>query len=335
MLRLILWSVLVFSLAPMIPAFGQNATLIEEAKKEGGKVIVYGSLEARPFDAVQAAFQKKTGLELEYWRGSGTRVVDRAVSEYQAGKARYDVLLIGTTPASFVVKQGMVAKYDSPSGKEFAKELVDPILGPNYRSVMIGVVYDKSAIKPADTPKSLEDILRPEFKGKISMPDPSQHLTTTQWLASLHKIVGKERADKFGRTLGGMKPIFSESYVPAVERVVAGEALVAITQIIYAFTYGQRGAPVDYLRMGKMLGDGHYAVLSKKAPHPNAGKAFIDFILGDESMRILSKMGEFVNRKGIHPGLADADKIQFVPMQEFSINEYTEMQKEFQKMFAR
>jgi iron(III) transport system substrate-binding protein len=335
MLRLILWSVLVFSLAPMIPAFGQNATLIEEAKKEGGKVIVYGSLEARPFDAVQAAFQKKTGLELEYWRGSGTRVVDRAVSEYQAGKARYDVLLIGTTPASFVVKQGMVAKYDSPSGKEFAKELVDPILGPNYRSVMIGVVYDKSAIKPADTPKSLEDILRPEFKGKISMPDPSQHLTTTQWLASLHKSVGKERADKFVRTLGGMKPIFSESYVPAVERVVAGEALVAITQIIYAFTYGQRGAPVDYLRMGKMLGDGHYAVLSKKAPHPNAGKAFIDFILGDESMRILSKMGEFVNRKGIHPGLADADKIQFVPMQEFSINEYTEMQKEFQKMFAR
>jgi len=335
MLRLILWSVLVFSLAPMIPAFGQKATLIEEAKKEGGKVIVYGSLEARPFDAVQAAFQKKTGLELEYWRGSGTRVVDRAVSEYQAGKARYDVLLIGTTPASFVVKQGMVAKYDSPSGKEFAKELVDPILGPNYRSVMIGVVYDKSAIKPADTPKSLEDILRPEFKGKISMPDPSQHLTTTQWLASLHKIVGKERADKFVGTLGGMKPIFSESYVPAVERVVAGEALVAITQIIYAFTYGQRGAPVDYLRMGKMLGDGHYAVLSKKAPHPNAGKAFIDFILGDESMRILSKMGEFVNRKGIHPGLADADKIQFVPMQEFSINEYTEMQKEFQKMFAR
>ena len=83
------------------------------------------------------------------------------------------------------------------------------------------------------------------------------------------------------------------------------------------------------------MGDGHYAILTKKAPHPNAGKAFIDFILGDESMRILSTMGEFVNRKGIPPPLADADKIQFVPMQEFSINEYAEMQKDFQKMFAR
>jgi iron(III) transport system substrate-binding protein len=259
--------------------------------------------------------------------------VDRAVSEYRTGKARYDVLLLGTTPASFIVKEGMLAKYESPSNKEFAKELVDPILGPNYRSVMIGVVYDKSAIKPADTPKSLEDILRPEFRGKIAMPDPSQHLTTTQWLGSLHKIVGKESADKFIRTLGGMKPVFSESYVPAVERVVSGESIAAITQIIYAYTYGQRGAAVDYIRTGKMLGDGHYAILSNKAPHPNAGKAFIDFLLGDESMRILSKIGEFVNRKGIHSPLAGADKIQFVPMQEFSINEYSEMQKEFQKMF--
>ena len=319
----------------MIPAFGQNATLIEEAKKEGAKVIVYGSLEAQPFDAVQAAFQKKTGLELEYWRGSGTRVVDRAVSEYRAGKARYDVLLVGTTPASFILKEGMVAKYESPASKEFAKELVDPMLGPNYRSVMIGVVYDKNAIKPADTPKALEDILRPEFIGKIAMPDPSQHLTTTQWLSSLHMIIGKERADKFVRTLGGMKPVFSESYVPAVERVVAGEALAAITQIIYAYTYGQKGARVDYIRTGKMLGDGHYAVLSNKALHPNAGKAFIDFLLADESLRLLSKMGEFVNRKGIHPPLADADKIQFVPMQEFSMNEYAEKQKGYQKLFSR
>jgi ABC-type Fe3+ transport system substrate-binding protein len=148
-------------------------------------------------------------------------------------------------------------------------------------------------------------------------------------------ILGKERADKFVRILGGMKPLFSESYVPAVERVVAGEALAAITQIIYAYTYGQKGAPVDYIRTGKMLGDGHYAVLSNKALHPNAGKAFIDFLLADESLRLLSKMGEFVNRKGIHPPLADADKIQFVAMQEFSVNEYAEKQKAFQKLFSR
>ena len=37
-----------------------------------------------------------------------------------------------------------------------------------------------------------------------------------------------------------------------------------------------------------------YLALSNKAPRPNSGKAFIDFFLGDESMAILAKMGEFV-----------------------------------------
>ena len=327
--------ILIVFLVPLHPASGQNATLIEEAKKEGGKVIAYGSLESEAFDAVKAAFQKKTGLELEYWRASGTKVMDRAISEYRSGKPLYDLLLLNANVARLVVKEGMLAKYESPSAKEFAKEIIDPMLGPSYRSVIIGVVYNKSAIKPDDTPKSLEDILKPQFKGKIAMPDPSQHLTTTQWLASLHKVIGKERADKFVRTLSGMQPIFGESFIPAAERVTGGEGLMAITYVIYAFTYAQKGAPIDYVRLGKMLGDGHYAILSNKAPHPNAGKAFIDFFLGDESMRILAKMGEFVNRKGIYPPLPDAEKIQFVPMEDFSMNEYAEKRKEFQKMFMR
>ena len=76
-------------------------------------------------------------------------------------------------------------------------------------------------------------------------------------------------------------------------------------------------------------------MLSNKSPRPNAGKAFIDYLLSEDSARILAKMGEFVNRKGIYPPLADADKIQFVPMDDFSIKEYAEKRKEFQKLFAQ
>ena len=47
---------------------------------------------------------------------------------------------------------------------------------------------------------------------------------------------------------------------------------------------------MDYVRLGTMLGTNHYIVLSKRASHANAGKAFIDFFLGDESMKIMAKM---------------------------------------------
>ena len=58
------------------------------------------------------------------------------------------------------------------------------------------MVYNKSALKPNEYPKSLEDLAKPLYKGKIVMPDPTQHTTTTQWLASLYKIMGKEKSRK-------------------------------------------------------------------------------------------------------------------------------------------
>ena len=52
-------------------------------------------------------------------------------------------------------------------------------------------------------------------------------------------------------------------------------------------------------------------------------------------MKIMAKLGEFVNRKGIHPPLPDADKIQFIPMDKFDTKAYSEKKKEFQKIFLR
>ena len=324
-----------FFLAFSAELFAQSAGLIEAAKKEGGKVVAYGSLESEAFDAVKAGFEKKTGLQLEYWRASGTKTMERAVSEYRSGKPLYDAILLNANVARLVSKEGMLVKYDSPSAAQFAKEAIDPVLGPSYRNVIIGVIYNKSMLSPAEAPKTLEDLARPQFKGKIAMPDPGQHVTTTQWLANLQKVIGKEKADKFIRDLASQKPILVESFIPSAERVTGGEVPLAITYVIYAYTYPQKGAPVDYVRLGKMMGDGHYALLSNKSPRPNAGKAFIDYLLSEDSARILAKMGEFVNRKGIYPPLADADKIQFVPMDDFSIKEYAEKRKEFQKLFAQ
>jgi hypothetical protein len=52
-------------------------------------------------------------------------------------------------------------------------------------------------------------------------------------------------------------------------------------------------------------------------------------------MRILAKMGEFVNRKGIYPPLADANKIQAVEMDDFDAKEFEEKTQEFQKIFLK
>jgi iron(III) transport system substrate-binding protein len=329
-----LFAILASGMLMSASVYSQSASLIDAGKKDG-KAVVYGSLESDTAGAVFKIFKQKTGIEVEYWRASATKVMDRALSEYRAGKPLFDIILTNDNPMQIMQKEGIFAKYDSPSAKEFTKESIDPNLGPRYRNVVIGVVYNKSALSPADYPKSLEDLTKPQYRGKIVMPDPTQHTTTTQWVASLEKLMGKEKADKYIRDLAATKPILVESLLPAAERVMTGETPVAITYVKYAYVFGLKGAPLDYVRLGKMMGDGHYLTLGNKAPHPNAGKALIDFFLGQESMSIIAKLGEFVNRKGVYPPLPDADKIQFVEMYDLDSTQFAEKKKEYQQIFLR
>ena len=326
---------LVISLLLSYSAIAQDAKLIEQAKKEGGKVVAYGSLESFTVEPIAAAFEKKTGIHVEYWRASATKVMDRALGEMRAGKSLFDVMLNNSGAMHVLKKEGMFQKYHSPSATAFPKQVTDPDLGPIYRNTPIGIVYNKAAIKPADAPKSLEELLNPKFKGKVVMPDPTQHTTTLQWLASLYKLMGKEKAEKYARELGASKPFLVESLAPSAERVSTGETPIGISLVRYVVTFSEKGAPVDYVRLGKMLSLGQYISLSEKAPRPNAGKAFIDFFLGDESMKMLAKAGEFVNRKGIHPSLPDADKIEAVEMDDFDEKGFKDKGQEYQKLFLR
>lgn len=324
-----------FCLILAVPAFAQDRRLIEAAKNEGGKVVVYGALEGDTVDALKKAFQQKTGLELAYWRASATKVMDRALSEYRAGKPLFDLLTVNSSLMASMVKEGVFARYESPMAKDFPESVIHPYLGPRYFNVLIGIVYNKNAIKPAEAPKSLEDLLRPQYRGKLVMPDPTQHTTTTLWLASLHHLMGKEKADRFIRDLAATKPILVESFLPAAERATTGEAPIAIGYIKYVFSFGLRGVPLDYAKLDKMLGDGNYVALGSKAPHPNAAKTFIDFFLGDAGMNILARNGEFVNRRGIQPPLPDVDKIQFVDLDNLDTKGFAEKKKEYEKIFLR
>jgi iron(III) transport system substrate-binding protein len=331
-LKLLVACLVIFRLTPV---FAQDAKLIEAAKKESGKVVAYGSLEADTTEAVRKAFEKKTGLSLEYWRASTTKVVDRATSEFRAKKSLVDVILVHDAEMRLLFKENIVGRYDSPRFKDFTKESIDPELGPRYRDTIIGIVYNKSMIKPDDAPKSMEDLLKPQFRGKLVMPDPTQHTTTTEWVASLGKLMGKEKGDKFIRDLAAAKPLLVESLLPAAERVSAGESAIAITYIKFSYLFGLKGAPLDYMRSEKMLGEGSYIMLASKPAHSNGGKAFIDFFLDDNSMKILAQNGEFVTRKGVHPPIPGAEKIKFIEMTHLDENGFAEKKKEYRKLFLQ
>ena len=312
----------------------QDAKLIAEGKKEG-KVVVYGSMETDIFDGIQKSFEKKTGISVDYWRASGAAVLERVISERKAGKPLYDVVINNAGPMEIMLSEGLFANYISPVSKNYAKEFMHPQLGPSYRMSVVGLVYNKSILTPEMAPKSLEDLLKPEFKGKLAFPDPTRGAVAAMWPASLYKLMGKERADHYLRSLGATRPVLVEGVLNGAERVTTGETPIAITYLKYVVIFGQKGATLDSVRMDKMLGHRHAVQLSNRALHPNAGKALIDFFLDDESIKMMAAAGEFVTRKGIYPPLPGVQKIHLVEMDELDTAGFAEKRKEYRKLFLQ
>jgi hypothetical protein len=56
-------------------------------------------------EAIAQAFQKQTGIEVNYWRLC-SKVIDRALSEYRAGRPLFDAILTNSNPMQILEKDG-------------------------------------------------------------------------------------------------------------------------------------------------------------------------------------------------------------------------------------
>ncbi|MBI2364811.1 MAG: hypothetical protein HYV01_07385, partial [Deltaproteobacteria bacterium] len=65
---------------------------LDAAKKEG-KVVIYGTVIPQVMRLIEKGFEAKHGIKTEYWRADATKVIDRVLTEWRAGKPGFDVVI--------------------------------------------------------------------------------------------------------------------------------------------------------------------------------------------------------------------------------------------------
>ena len=72
-----------------------------------------------------------------------------------------------------------------------------------------------------------------------------------------------------------------------LDQVIAGEYLLAL-QIFNHHTVisAKKGAPVDWIKMEPVTGTLSVISVHKNAPHPNAAKLLVDFIISPEGQKV-------------------------------------------------
>jgi len=321
-------------LALAVPTVRGQSDLVAAAKNEG-KVIVYGSMETDIFEVVQKIFEGQYGIRVEYFRAASNRLMDRVLTEARAGKPLYDIVFTNRSPMVILKREGIFSKYVAPSYESFPTSTRDQdgVLSPSYRMVVIGILYNTRLVKAGEAPRSLTDLLDPKWKGKIAFPDPTQHTTTAVWLANLERIMGSQWRPFIERFAGQVTLV--ESFLPSVHRVISGESPLGITYVKYVHSFGQEGAPLDYVRLNPSLAEAHHVAIAAKPPHPNAAKLFINTFTSKVGLLALARAGEFVLVPGVYPPIKDADKLHIVMMEELDEQALKRFRDQYGSLFLK
>lgn len=321
---------LLISLALPLRLSAQGLDL-DGARKEG-KVVVYAVIPPQLMKPINDAFEKQYGVKVDYWRASTTSVLDRALNEWRAGQPGYDVVEGNKGPQVILKSEGVFIRFPPPSAGKFPKAFLEPdaVLTP-WRFNPISILYNTDLVKKEDAPKNLAALLLPKWKGKIAMPDPSRHTTTAEFLANLGKYEGTNWKE-FANALAQQQPLFVESFAPIVNTVIRGEAALGLAYLKYVIQFK---GPIDYARLDKYLADTNYLAVSKKSPHPNAAKLYVEFLCSPEGQKAVAETGEFVLSPGIAPAVPGAAQVaqRSHLMDEPSAAEFKTLQTELRQMF--
>ena len=304
---------------------------VDAARKEG-RVVIYGTVVPQIMALIEKGFAAKYGIKTEYWRADATKVVDRVLTEWRAGKPGFDVVIGARGPLGLAKTDGVYAKFTPAVAAKFPAKFKDKdgqLVA--WRVTPVGVLYNTELVQQSDVPKSLDDLLGAKWQGKIGMPDPSRHASTAQYLWNLQQVKGDKWMD-FVRALAKQKPMLVESYSSVPNGIVRGETSLGITYVQYA---GQTKGPISFAPIGEVFADPSDAAVSAKAANVNAAKLFIEYLCSPEGQQKIAETGEFVLAPGIYPKIKGAEKIManLYLMEEANSAILAKLQSDFRVVF--
>lgn len=264
-----------------------------QAAKQEGTVVWYTSLiinqAVRP---LVAAFNKKyPGIDVQYSRGDSGPNAIKVIDEARAGKVQGDVFDgIATTPP--LLKAGLVEKFVPADADKYPAALRDPdgrwnalvvyFLTPGINTDLVG----KDEIKIA------QDLLNPKWKGKIAWStEPSSG--GAAYVGAVLMSMGEDKGMAFLRSLARQDIVNVDATDRAVlDQVILGQYAISLSIFDHhADISAKKGAPVAWLKVEPIPAPFHSIGLVKNAPHPNAAKLLIDFLLSEEGQRAFADVG--------------------------------------------
>ena len=157
-----------------------------------------------------------------------------------------------------------------------------------FNTYIITPAINTELVAAKDAPKTLQDLLDPKWKGKIAWTNDPTSAGPPGFIANALISMGDEAGMAYLRKLAAQKIV----NVPASQRVVLDQVIGGQYPLgLMTFNYhsvisAKDGAPVRWLPIAPAIEVPNPGGLVKNAPHPNAGKLLLEYILSDEGQAV-------------------------------------------------
>jgi len=258
------------------------------------KVGVYTTLEEPLAKELFDQFQKETGIQVNWQRLSGGEVESRLEAEKANPQASIWVGGVGLNHMSAKLK-GLTAPYKSkmmantpPEYRDTENYWIGLYLGP-LSFITNNKIAKEQGLQP---PKSWADLLKPEYKGKIRMANPTTSGTAYNVITTLRYIYNgdEEKAFDYLAKLDKNIDQYTKSGSAPGKSVAIGEIPVAIGYAHDQVKLKVEGADVTITIPQEGTGFEIASMsLVKGGPDPVNAKKLYDWILSPEAQGIIAK----------------------------------------------
>ena len=223
-------------------------------------------------------------------------------------------------------------KYVSPEAKNLPRAFVDPqgtwaavYIMPNITA------FNTQMVKRSEVPRTYEEFLNPKWKGKIGM-DP----TKPEWFAWMLKQMGEEKGLAYMRKLAAQDLRFYPGLSLLTNLLASGEFPLLLNDYLHtAEEIKRKGGPVDWVAQNPVYTKFQPIGIGAKAPHPNAAKLFVDFVLSAEGQKMIASFARVPTRLGVPTNIQGLEKFNYVVDEFSAADDFNKNYELFQKIFIK
>ncbi|MEK8129168.1 ABC transporter substrate-binding protein [Paenibacillus filicis] len=271
----------------------------KEEKKLSGKLVVYSAGPKELAEGIQKGYEAKTGVKVEMFQGTTGKILARM--EAEKANPVVDVVVLASLPsAQGLKKSGLTQEYKAAAGADkLIPEWSDPeghFFG--YSASALGIVYNTKLV--TSPPKEWTDLTKPEWKGKVNIPDPALSGSALDFITGYLSGKGDSGWDLLKQYKQNDMALAGANQ-EALDPVITGAKSIVAAGVDYmTYQAKAKGEPVDmvYPASGTVISPRPAAILKSSANVDNA-KAFIDYLLSDEAQKLVADTYLLPGRKDI------------------------------------